>query len=175
MLVNENGKSYTQFHPSLIFTLKKNMRISFFPSNLLVTLPLQAGSGSPKVGSFSIPRGKERVVVVKDLKIEKVEVKGLNIILSGSCSFRTQFSLKEFIAGQQNRKNSSGTLVTLELMVEVKDPNKEVSEQDHWRVIPIRSPIENVLEGIDLTQPVQLIIKDENGFILWNNSLSIKK
>lgn len=151
------------------------MRISSFPSNLLAAFPLQSGQTVSKAGMLTISRGGEKIVVLKDLKIEKVDVKGLNVILSGSCSFRTQFSLKEFVAGQQNRKSSSGTVVMLELKVEVKDPNKEVSEQDHWRVVPIRSPIENVLEGIDLTQPVQLIIKDENGFILWNKVLPIRK
>ncbi len=151
------------------------MRISSFPSNVLAAFPLQSGQTAPKAGMLTISRRGEKIVVLKDLKIEKVEVKGLNIILSGSCSFRTQFSLKEFVAGQQNRKNPQGILVTLELTVEVKDPNKEVSEQDHWRVVPIRSPIENVLEGIDLTQPVQLIIKDENGFILWNKPLPTRK
>lgn len=151
------------------------MRISSFPSNVLAAFPLQSGQALPKAGMLTISRGGEKVVILKDLKIDKVEAKGLNIILSGSCNFRSQFSLKEFVAGQQNRKTPQGILVTLELTVEVKDPNKEVSEQDHWRVVPIRSPIENVLEGIDLTQSIQLIIKDENGFILWNKALPIRK
>lgn len=151
------------------------MRISSFPSNVLVAFPLQSGQIVPKAGMFTISRGGEKIVVLKDLRIEKVEVKGLNVILSGSCSFRTQFSLKEFIAGQRNMKSLQGTLVTLELTVKVRDSNKKVSEEDDWQIVPIRSPIENVLEEIDLSQPVQLIIKDENGFILWNKALPIRK